>query len=181
MTDTTPRRTAPNLKAVGVSGVVRVPLVSGGFAMISETDAELVMQHQWRQIQRARGHYAATVINGKQVFMHRLILGAKHGQVVNRKTNDPLDNRRDNLFIAKSAGTMKPDSKLRSHNKSGFNGVCRSRGRNGWVAQITYSGRTVCLGRFDDPEDAAHAFDNKAWELRGPMARLNFPTVRLPA
>lgn len=62
-------------------------------------------------------------------------------------------------------------------NKSGYRGVNWHRGR--WRAGITvtdaHGKRTIELGRFDDPEAAARAFDAAARRYRGPHAKVNFP------
>lgn len=51
--------------------------------------------------------------------------------------------------------------------------------RNGrWVASIQVDHETHYLGRFDDEEDAAKAYDRAALSLLGDSARLNFPRRR---
>lgn len=62
-------------------------------------------------------------------------------------------------------------------NKSGYRGVRWK--RNAWEAHIviTFPGikKTIYLGRFSDPIDAAKAFDQGAIKYRGKSAKLNFP------
>lgn len=65
-----------------------------------------------------------------------------------------------------------------THNKHGFRGVEWSRSRQKYRAKIcrwpgTKRGRW--LGCFDNPADAALAYDEAAREIYGPVARLNFP------
>jgi len=57
----------------------------------------------------------------------------------------------------------------RLNNTSGFKGVSRS--RNQWAACIRKNGKTIHLGRFDKPEDAAAAYDKAAEQLFGEFHR----------
>jgi hypothetical protein len=43
-----------------------------------------------------------------------------------------------------------------------------------WIATTTHRLTPIWLGRFANEREAALAYDNKAMELRGPEARLNF-------
>ena len=61
-------------------------------------------------------------------------------------------------------------------NSSGFRGVHWSKQHKKWQAQIQTKGKKIFLGYFDTAEEAAHAYDAKAFELWGSNARLNFPT-----
>ena len=58
---------------------------------------------------------------------------------------------------------------------SKFKGVCKDKERGQWSAAIMVNNKTYRLGRFPTEEEAAHAYDKKCLELRGPDARLNFP------
>ncbi len=44
-----------------------------------------------------------------------------------------------------------------------------------WLAHIVYGYRTHRIGLFVTAEEAARAYDEKAKELYGEFARLNFP------
>ena len=58
-------------------------------------------------------------------------------------------------------------------NKTGFRGVKPARhGR--YVARVCHQRRDLHLGTFDTPEQAARAYDHKAFELYGGKALLNF-------
>ena len=52
-----------------------------------------------------------------------------------------------------------------------------SRGK--WISSIQINGKTRHLGRFDDEQEAARAYDVAAKELHGEFARLNFPEPRM--
>jgi hypothetical protein len=68
---------------------------------------------------------------------------------------------------------LTPDKKpLYSSNKTGYRGVCWSKEHGKYVAQLNRLGK---LGHFDNPVEAARAFDKAAREVYGEKAQLNFP------
>lgn len=54
-----------------------------------------------------------------------------------------------------------------------YRGVSRRYGR--WKARIKQNGTDLAIGDFDNELDAARAYDEKARELHGAAAVLNFP------
>lgn len=81
------------------------------------------------------------------------------------------DNRIANL---REATPTQNNANLISNarNTTGFKGVSRQCGR--YVAMISKDNKDFVLGRFDSPTLAAMAYDNKAKELFGEFANLNF-------
>lgn len=57
---------------------------------------------------------------------------------------------------------------------SRYIGVSWNKQANRWVAVINHQWKHITLGFFNDERAAAEAYDDKAIELRGPRARLNF-------
>ncbi len=57
---------------------------------------------------------------------------------------------------------------------SSFRGVHYDRSNKCWIATTTHQLSSVWIGRFASERKAALAYDDKAIELRGPEARLNF-------
>ena len=103
--------------------------------------------------------------------MHRSILKADIGQIVDHVNGDGLDNQRENLRIADSFGNARNSRgwRLRS---SPFKGVYPVKGK--WRSIIRINNRARHLGYFDELEDAAKAYDEAALKEFGPFARLNF-------
>lgn len=48
-----------------------------------------------------------------------------------------------------------------------FRGVAKTPGRGGWTARLTHNGEKIYIGMFLTAEEAAHAYDKKAFELKG--------------
>lgn len=89
----------------------------------------------------------------KRLGMHRLLLNAKDGDVVDHINRKPNDNRKLNLRIC-TIGQNNINHSLRKDNKSGVVGVRFDKRINKWVAQIRINGKSIHLGSFYDKEDA---------------------------
>jgi hypothetical protein len=105
------------------------------------------------------------------VYLHRLILGAGAGQLVDHINGDTLDNRRENLRFA----TPQQNCVNRTDYApaSGFRGVSRA-GRK-WRAIITVRQEVISGGNFATAEEAARWYDGQAAKHFGEFAVLNFP------
>ena len=122
-------------------------------------------------------------INGvyKKFQAHRIVYflqtGIDPGELIvdhTKGVDDPLDLRggtqSDNL------GNTKKRLKIKGKKTtSKYKGVSLYLATNKWKVQITYQGKSIHLGYFDDEVTAALVYDAKAFELRGNKARLNFP------
>jgi hypothetical protein len=87
---------------------------------------------------------------------------------------NPLDLRggtqSDNL------GNGKKHFKIKGKNAtSKYKGVSWFKPTKKWRVEMSYQGKYIHLGYFDDETTAALIYDAKAFELRGNKARLNFP------
>lgn len=149
-----------------------IPLTKGYFAIVDDEDFERVSQYKWyAHIGESSGPYARQYPIGQ---MHRLILDAPPHLYVDHIDGNGLNNRRSNLRLC-TKGQNAANSILPSTNRSGFRGVWLHRPLQKWRAGIRFQGRNISLGCFDDPIEAARAYDAKALELFGEFARLNFP------
>ena len=98
------------------------------------------------------------------------------GMVVDHKDCDPMNNEISNLRIATN-GQNSANAKLRCDNSSGFKGVSWFSKRQKFVAQISINGKNSVIGCFNNPTEAAEAYDNAAREAFGEFARTNFKGV----
>jgi hypothetical protein len=110
----------------------------------------------------------------KPVKLHREIMGAPAGRLVDHKNGNGLDNRRDNLRLATYSQNACNRRRDKSKTSSRFVGVSFKKRDNNWAARINYKGKTISLGRFGSELDAAKAYDLAAVKYHGEFARLNF-------
>jgi hypothetical protein len=110
----------------------------------------------------------------KIVRLHRQIIEAPDGLLVDHRNGNGLDNRRTNLRIATQSQNMQNRQK-RKNSTSRFIGVWFVKNKNLWESRITYQGKRLWLGRFKSEISAAHAYDSAAKKYHGEFARLNFP------
>jgi len=139
----------------------------GKFAKVSDADYEMVSRYSW---------FVGNGYAWARIPMHRLIVGAPRGQIVDHANGDEFDNQRENLRLA-TAGQSSCNTSMRRGNRSGFKGVC-FHGKHGlWRARIQFNKRAFTIGYFENPVHAAMAYDIWAVELFGEFARTNFKAV----
>jgi len=94
----------------------------------------------------------------KSMLLHRFIISAKKGEVVDHIDFDTYNTRKSNLRIC----THKENSRHRrkqNNNLSGYNGVFRYNyhGYDRWQANIKVNGKQFAIGYFEKYEDAVKA------------------------
>lgn len=107
--------------------------------------------------------------------LHREIMNAPKGLLVDHKNNNSLDNRRSNLRLATHAQNCRNRPKRKRKATSKYVGVYFEKNTGKWRAVICYKGKQKSLGRFVDEEAAGRAYDAAAKKYFGEFARLNFP------
>lgn len=174
-----PRIITRNCFEVLSDDTVRMELSQGEYALFDLADLPRLASHRWCAATFRRRTYAITQVRnarGRQVSvrMHRLIMGVTDPEaLVDHKNLDGLDNRRDNLRVA-----TRPENGWNCPrpctNTSGYKGVTRDPRSGRYSAEIKVHGKTLHLGRFLDPVEAARAYDKAAHRHHGPFARTNF-------
>ena len=151
----------------------------GRYAIVEPTDYYWINNFQWYAYGEDNLIYALrTVISPhkktKTVCMHREIMNAPHGLLVDHRNGKTLDNRRANLRLATHSQNMQNRGKRRIKASSRFVGVSFDKEHKLWRAYIRYQEKRIHLGRFDSETDAARAYDEAAKKYYGEFARLNF-------
>jgi hypothetical protein len=157
-----------------------ISLTQGMSAIVDDDVAEELLSIKWHVVKmgtpRRPLFYAARNITiakntGRLELMHRRIMQAPKGKVIDHINSNTLDNRKENLRVCSQKENMQ---NLRSGpNRTGFRGV-NAISNGGFTANIK-SGGTRYLGYFKQAEDAARAYDAAAIETFGQFAKLNFP------
>lgn len=145
--------------------------------LIDECDFELVSRYKWYEVATQWVSYARstsrTKETGNQELMHRLILRPKHGEEVDHKNSQGLDNRRENIRICTSVDN-RGNTRKQHGTSSKYKGVCWDSSKSKWVVHIHRRDKQYFLGYFDDEDDAGKAYDEAAKEYFGEYARTNF-------
>ena len=103
--------------------------------------------------------------------MHRLIMGAQPGQLIDHKNRKGLDNQRGNLrFCTRSQNQANAKKRAGS---SRYKGVTWDKHWDKWRAMIGVRSKRFHLGYFDDEDDAGRAYNRAATEYFGEFARPN--------
>lgn len=148
-----------------------IKLTKGQVAIVDDEDYELVSQCRWYAAWSVGG-YTWYAKNSHEGPMHRFILKPPDGLLVDHKDRNGLNNRRSNLRVATTSQNA-ANSRLPRTNTSGYRGVHFKYGR--WQVQIRVLGRFISgLGSYDNPQDAARAYDRAARLHFGEFARCNF-------
>lgn len=150
--------------------------------MVDDEDFEWLNRWKWcaHLANKKTAVYARTAFVDefgvlRKVLMHRMILGVTDlGITVDHKNLCGIDNQRGNLRTCTRRESSINRGLFKS-NSSGKRGVNWNKKRGKWCASISINRLTVGLGCYDDIDFAARAYDKKAREVFGEIARLNFP------
>jgi hypothetical protein len=157
-------------------GVRHIPLTKNRFAIVDERDYEELSRFKWCvSCTGRRKLYACRMVGRCVVRMHRQIMNAPPGKVVDHIDGNSLNNSRSNLRICTYSQNLCNRGKFAGAMPYTYKGVFYRKDRDKYYARISLGGVTYWLGLYDDPVDAARAYDRKARDLHGPYARLNFP------
>lgn len=103
-------------------------------------------------------------------LLHRRLLGAEKGDIVDHANGDTLDNRRANLRFCSHAENMR-NRAIHCNNSSGYTGVHFNSAKQRWCAEIYFNNERIRLGSFHAKEDAAKAYEEKSVALFGAFKR----------
>jgi hypothetical protein len=159
-----------------------ITLTKGQSTVVDDEDYEWLSANKWQFNIRGYAIRYERITPEKRVYlrMHRKILermigrSLVEGEVCDHINGDRLDNRRSNLRVA-TISQNTANCKNLSRNTTGYKGVQRSKTPGKWIAAIHSYGKMKHLGVFDNPIDAAIAYDEQVRKLHGEFGRYNFP------
>jgi hypothetical protein len=157
----------------------KIKLTNGQITIVDAKDFERLAGYRWYAVKAGRRFYAHRKRKSEDerhrfIKMHRQILEVPEGKFVDHINHNGLDNRRANLrIVTKEQNNWNKRKKLGNYS-SQYKGVSRPKNCGKWRAKISYRGKGIFIGYFDDEESAARAYDEKARELFGEYAMPNF-------
>ena len=156
----------------------RIPLTQGKYATVDDEDYDYLMQWKWYALWDRNTFYAVRKSpmtgqgdNRQLIRMHREILQADRGQMVDHRNGNGLDNRKQNIRFC--SGSQNNYNCANYPHSSRYKGVSWKSARSRWYVGIRHRGKHVFIGSYDDEDEAGKAYDKKATELFGEFARLN--------
>lgn len=156
----------------------QIQLTQGKVSLVDDDMFEYLNQWKWCAAKN-QGRWYAIRSEGTKPFqrtirMHRVVINPGPDTDVDHKDGNGLNNQRYNLreciHIKNSANRSK-----NINNISGYKGVYWNEKAKKWHAQIMVSYKRIHLGLFQNPGDAARAYDEAAKKYFGEFARFNFP------
>lgn len=144
-------------------------LKNGYISRVSTVSLPLIKEYTWC---REGTGYFMTRTSGKALKLHRVILEANGSGFVDHIDGDICNNTLGNLRLC-SKQQNEFNTKMRSDNKTGYRGVCFHFRSQKYRATITYCGKQIHLGLFENPVEAAKVYNKNAIRLFGEFARLN--------
>ena len=146
------------------------------YALVDAEDYRKLSEYDWQDVENKSGnHYAARIECGRIVYMHRQIMNASKGSIIDHKDRNGLNNTKSKLRLATSAQNTRNCRKTTKLTSSKYKGVTLSKRAKKWQANICYNGIHKNLGLFENEEDAAKAYDAAAQIYHKEFAVLNFP------
>src|SRR5690606_29779103 len=148
--------------------------------MVDDADHDRVEPYDW--FLSGSGYAAGFVpVEGKfkLIYLHRFLLNAQPGEIVDHINGCALDNRRANLRLVTSEQNGQ-NKRLSALSATGLKGVGWHKARRKYHARIQLQGIRYHLGFFEDAPSAAQAYAAAARVLFGAFAVLNYPDEATP-
>lgn len=150
-------------------------LADGGEVLCDLEDLKILSGFRWYRHRSLHTDYAFASKGRRKVYMHRLIMDAPSGSVVDHKNRNGLDNRKDNLRLGSVAQNQ---ANSRSRGKLGLRGVFIVKRGNCVRFQAKAGSNPQWRGpKRKDAVQAAIDYDRHARARFGEFATLNFPCV----
>ena len=131
-----------------------ISLTRGKVAIVDTDDYEFLRRVAWFAIQdysNPQSFYAK--YGWHSIPMHRIIMLAEPGQLVDHINGDTLDNRKANLRIVTSSQNGM-NRKIQGNNTSGVPGVTWHKRMQMWQVRIGTGKGRIVVGSFTSKEDA---------------------------
>lgn len=163
------------IRPIRVEGnVAFITLTQGYVAIIDAADVPIIEGYSWSARIARNTVYGqrADWSTGSQrlILLHREIMQAPEGMVVDHISGDGPDNRRANMRITSVACNAR-NQRLRSNSTSGLKGVSWRGDTKKWRAFIVVDGKQYTLGCFGTKDEASAAYAKASHRMHGEFGR----------
>jgi hypothetical protein len=145
--------------------------IKGHQVLVDDEDAHWLENMTWYLIearQLTQKYYIAHMAyKGTTVYLHRVVMEAARGEIVDHINGNTLDCRRENLRITNQT-VNRINCVVRANKKSSkFKGVFKNKRGSSkpYYSMIQLKGNTIWLGTFTTEQEAAEAYNKKIAEL----------------
>lgn len=148
-----------------------IPLTRGLEAIVDDDDWEYLKKFKWYA--STQGYAVMSIYSEKKnvkIKMHRFIMQAKKGQIIDHLSKNKLDNRKENLRVATASQNSQNTF---SYGSVRLKGVSYDKRRNKYKAYIQKDKKSYYIGSFNTAFEAASAYDRMAIQLFGIDASTN--------
>ena len=148
------------------------------YCILDNEDYERVKLKKW--LINGEGYVCTWINKGTKILrLHNYILNhtPSKNSMIDHINHNKLDNRKDNLRIVTHQQNMWNRQKNINKTISKYKGVSYIKQEHRikrWVAYLFLNKKRITIGRFLTEKEAALAYDNKAKEIFGEYAKLNF-------
>lgn len=120
-------------------------------AFIEDADFELINQFKWHIRDNKNTFYAATTLKKKEILMHRLIMNAPKGLVVDHIDGNGLNNQRDNLRVVTTHQNNRNQHTLKT---SKYPGVYWDKKSKKWTVSINLKYKKIIHKQYANEKEA---------------------------
>jgi hypothetical protein len=153
-----------------------IDLTQGLKAIVDKEDFDKLNKYKWYACNSRGSFYATREANNKSIKMHRLIVNALPGQIIDHINGNTLDNRKCNLRVVNFLQNASNCKKRKDGLTSKYKGVNKRNGK--YRAYIQFNKKNIHIGTFQTEEQAALEYNKKAIDLFGEYARLNDVVIK---
>ena len=154
----------------------KIKLTQGKVAIVDDEDFEGLNQVKWYADRNRNTWYAVRNFRradgGRTLeLMHRRILNAPIGKMVDHHNGDGLDDRRENLRLCTTSVNRQNQHTICGTSK--YQGVTWDKRNKKWRAEIRINKKKIHIGRYKSEGLAAVAYNIAALRFIGIDAKLN--------